>query len=58
MKKRIVAIVMAILFLLSLACEDTRVVVDEGGVSTERDVMIYEAGENTRHMDADNGAGD
>ena len=51
MKKRVVMIVMVVVFLLSLACQDTRVVIDEGGVGYERDVMILEAVENSQQMD-------
>lgn len=55
-KKRVVVIVMAVVFLVSLACQDTRVVVDEGGVGYERDVMILEAYENSRAMDSEKGS--
>lgn len=43
--------------MLLLACAlsgcggDKKVVIDAGGVGYEKDVMIYEAGENTRQMD-------
>ena len=47
MKKRIVALVMAIIFLICLACDDTRLVVDENGIGTEKNVTIYEASQNT-----------
>ena len=50
MKKRVVAIVMAALVLLS-SCGGDRYVVDAGGIGRERDAMIAEAVENTRAMD-------
>jgi len=45
MNKRLIALVIALLLALSLACEDD-VVISDGGVSTERDTMIYEATQN------------
>lgn len=43
-------LVLVVLVLLLSGCGD-RVVVDRGGISKERDVMIAEAGENTRLME-------
>lgn len=46
MKKKLwLYLLMAFLFLCTIACDD--VVVDDTGISTERDATIYEAGQNT-----------
>ena len=53
-KKQILAILQILFFLLSLSgCggDNTRVVAIDGGLSTERDAMIYEAAQNTQRME-------
>lgn len=47
LSKRVLALIIAALFLLTVACEDTRIVVDAGGVGTEKNLMISEAAQNT-----------
>ena len=46
MKKRVVALVMVMLVLLS-GCGGDRYVVGQGGISKESDLMIVEAAANT-----------
>ena len=53
-KKQILAILSILFFLLSLsACKNNRnrLVIDADGISTERDIMIYEAAKNTQQME-------
>jgi hypothetical protein len=45
-KKRVAAIVIGVLLALCLACTDD-VVIDDSSAGSDRDVMIYEAAQNT-----------
>ena len=47
MKRIALALVLVALFLSGCGGDGSRLVVDDGGISTERDVMIYEAAQNT-----------
>jgi len=48
--KRLWRIALVLAVILLPACKK-RIVIGQGGISTEQDVMIAEAAENTRSMD-------
>lgn len=54
--KRVIVGLMVAVVLLSGCGGDKRIVVDAGGIGTERDVMISEAAQNTQRMDAEKGS--
>jgi hypothetical protein len=55
MKRAIWRLLVAVV-LLGGCLGDKRVVVDDGGLTLERDLMIIEAEENTRQMEAEKGS--
>lgn len=52
MKRVIVGLLLALALLSGCGGDGDRLVVDDGGIASESDVMIAEAAENTRLMEA------